>query len=120
MTHSAAVIRHVAFEDLGSAAGVLERNGYRPAYLEAGLDPLDVAVTRDADLLIVLGGPIGAYEEHLYPFLKDELALLEHRLAADRPTLGICLGAQLMARALGARVYAGGKKEIGFSPLTLS
>jgi GMP synthase (glutamine-hydrolysing) len=120
MTKSAAVIRHVAFEDLGSLAGVLEDHGYRPHYLEAGVDPLDTAATRDADLVIALGGPIGAYEEHLYPFLSDELLLLESRLDADRPTLGICLGAQLMARALGARVYAGGKKEIGFFPIELS
>src|SRR5688572_2204147 len=120
MIKSAAVIRHVAFEDLGSLAELLAERGYRSRYLEAGVDALDGAGVRDADLLIVLGGPIGAYEEHLYPFLRDELGLLEARLGADRPTLGICLGAQLMARALGARVYAGGQKEIGFFPITLS
>ncbi|HEY5960663.1 MAG TPA: hypothetical protein VIV60_29115, partial [Polyangiaceae bacterium] len=64
--------------------------------------------------------PIGAYEEHLYPFLTDELTVLEKRLLAQRPTLGICLGAQLLARALGARVYPGGTKEIGWGPLQLT
>jgi GMP synthase (glutamine-hydrolysing) len=113
------VIRHVAFEDLGSLAGVLEEQGYAVRYLEAGAETLDVA--RDADLLVVLGGPIGAYEDGAYPFVLDELRLLEHRLGRDLPTLGICLGAQLMARALGAAVYAGNNgKEIGWAPLALT
>jgi len=71
-------------------------------------------------VLIVLGGPIGVYQEQAYPFLTDELRVLERRLAADLPTLGICLGAQLMTRALGATVYAGSHKEIGWAPLHLS
>jgi GMP synthase (glutamine-hydrolysing) len=120
MSKSAVAIRHVAFEDLGSAAEVLKANGYTAEYLEAAVDDLNVAKARDADLLVVLGGPIGAYDEALYPFLTQELAVLEHRLTRDRPTLGICLGAQLMARALGARVFPGGKQEIGWSRLKLS
>jgi GMP synthase-like glutamine amidotransferase len=72
------------------------------------------------DLLVCLGGPIGAYEEAAYPFLRDELALIERRLAAARPTLGICLGAQLMARALGARIYPAPAKEIGWGEVRLS
>lgn len=112
-------VRHVAFEDLGSFAGPLERLGYRIDYLEAGVDDLDDAA-RSADLLVVLGGPIGAGDDAQYPFLADELRLLEQRLAGDRPTLGICLGAQLMARALGERVFGAGGKEIGWSPLSLS
>lgn len=68
----------------------------------------------------MLGGPIGAYEAEIYPFLAHEIALIERRLRADRPTLGICLGCQLMARALGARVYPSGIKEIGWGPLALT
>lgn len=114
----AVVVRHVAFEDLGSFAGPLAEHGWRIQYVEAGTDGLDAAA--DADLLVVLGGPIGAGDERQYPFLADEVRLIEHRLAADRPTLGICLGAQLMARALGAPVYGAGHKEIGWGPLSLS
>ena len=120
MSKRAVAIRHVAFEDLGSAAEVLKAHGYVAEYLEAAIDDLDAPQARDADLLVVLGGPIGAYDEHLFPFLTHELALLEHRLTNGRATLGICLGAQLMARALGARVFPGNQKEIGWSRLQLS
>src|SRR5258708_11812968 len=116
---TAIAIRHVYFEDLGSLEPALERAGYKVLYADccvadiAALDPVA------PDLVVVLGGPIGAYEDDLYPTLRDELNLLEKRLSANRPTIGICLGAQLMARALGARVYPSGVKEIGWSQITL-
>jgi GMP synthase (glutamine-hydrolysing) len=107
----ALVIRHVAFEDLRSFEPVLAERGFRVRYVEAAGDLSDADGLEPA-LVIVLGGPIGAYEDAIYPFLKHELRFLERRLAADRPTLGICLGAQLMARALGARVYAGRARRL--------
>jgi GMP synthase (glutamine-hydrolysing) len=119
-TRTASAIRHVAFEDLGSFAPVLEAAGYTVRYLEAADGLASPAVAEEADLLVVLGGPIGAYEDDAYPFLADELRLLERRLAAGRPLLGICLGAQLIARALGASVYPGAVKEIGWSPVRLT
>lgn len=119
MSKTAVAIRHVAFEDLGLLEPLLSTRGFTIRYLEAGLD--DLAQAEHADLLIVLGGPIGAYEAAIYPFVTPELALIERRLAEDRPLLGVCLGSQLMAKALGARVYPGtGGKEIGWSPLTLT
>lgn len=117
---TALAIRHVAFEDLGTFAAVLSARNIDLRYVEAGVDDLARLDPCAADLLVVLGGPIGAYEEASYPFILDEIRLLERRLAADRPTLGICLGAQIMARALGARVYPGPAKEIGWSPLALT
>jgi GMP synthase (glutamine-hydrolysing) len=120
MGKSALVVRHVAFEDLGHFAQVLASSGYGVSYCDVGLDAFGPATFAATDLLIVLGGPIGVYEEDKYPFLTQEVELIRDRLAAKRPTLGICLGAQLMARALGARVYPGPAKEIGFSPLTLT
>ena len=116
----AVVIRHVAFEDLGSFAEPLIRHGYGIEYVEAGLDDLAQPAVAGSDLLVVLGGPISAVDDRQYPFLADEVRMLERRLGADRPTLGICLGAQLMARALGSRVYGAGAKEIGWSPLSLT
>jgi GMP synthase (glutamine-hydrolysing) len=119
MKHAIA-IRHIAFEDLGTLVPMLQQQNYQVTYLEAGMDDLAEISPLEPDLIVVLGGPIGAYDEQQYPFLLDELHLLEHRLSADRPTLGICLGAQLMARALGATVYSGSDKEIGWAPLQLS
>ena len=118
MTKTLLAIRHVAFEDLGGFEAPLKDAGYAIRYADMGVD--DVAGFGDPDLLVVLGGPIGAYEDDLYPWLKDEIAAIAARLQAQRPTLGICLGAQLMARALGARVYPGPAKEIGWKPLDLT
>ena len=117
---SAVALRHVAFEDLGLLAPIMEREGWNVSFCEAPVDDLSHSSIRDADLLIVLGGPIGVYETDSYPFINGEIDLLERRLAQGLPTLGICLGAQLMAKALGARVYAGPVKEIGWGQVALS
>jgi GMP synthase (glutamine-hydrolysing) len=115
---SAIALRHVAFEDLGSYEPLLTELGYSLRYIDAVTE--DIAAGSDADLLIVLGGPIGVYETVEYPFLTMELDLIARRLAAQKPTLGLCLGSQLMAAALGAKVYAGHAKEIGWKPVELS
>jgi len=117
---TALAIRHVPFEDLGSFASPLRERGFAVAYRDAGLDDLGARDLLDADLLIVLGGPIGVYETREYPFLKGEIGMVERRLKAGRPVLGLCLGAQVMAMALGARVYKGKRKELGWSPLALT
>ncbi|MGB5062149.1 MAG: glutamine amidotransferase [Candidatus Competibacter sp.] len=113
-------IRHVAFEDLDAFAPVLTERGYAVRYLEAGYDDLTTLNPSADDLLVILGGPIGVYEDDAYPFIHDELRVLRARLDAGQPTLGLCLGGQMIARALGARVYPGGRKEIGWKPLTLT
>jgi GMP synthase (glutamine-hydrolysing) len=120
MLPTAVAIRHVAFEGLGLIEPVLRRAGYMSHVYDAGIDELWTIEPVKTDLLIVLGGPIGAYEDDRYPFLAKELRILEQRLAAGRPTLGICLGAQLIARALGSKVYPGPAKEIGWAPVTLT
>lgn len=117
---NAVVIRHVAFEDLGSLAISLHQKNYEVNYIDIAPGSLNNFDPFAPDLLIILGGPIGVYDELDYPFIADEIRILEQRLAVDLPTIGICLGAQLMARALGARVYPGQEKEIGWSPIKLN
>lgn len=87
MSRTAIAIRHLAFEDLGGFAPVLARAGFQLRYLDIGVDTLATPEPMEADLLFVLGGPIGAYEDDRYPFLAEEIRILERRLAANRPTI---------------------------------
>jgi len=112
-------IQHLAFEDLGVMEDIFYQLGFRVRYFEAGVDDLSKAFQHQG-LTIILGGPIGVYETDDYPFLQQEIDLLKVRLEENLPTLGICLGAQLIAHALGAKVYAGHQKEIGWSKLSIS
>jgi GMP synthase (glutamine-hydrolysing) len=115
---NALAISHVPFEDPGSLGEVLRERGFALQMLDACTADPQAFAALNPDLLVVMGGPIGAYESQAYPFLVGEIALLRRRLQARLPTLGICLGAQLMAAALEAAVYPGTHgKEIGWAPL---
>lgn len=113
-------LRHLAFENLGLLAPLLQAQGWRIHYYDLGVDELWKLDLSQVDLLAVLGGPIGAEEDERYPFLVEEIQLVRERLATRRPMLGICLGAQLIARALGTRVRSMGRKEIGYAPISLT
>ena len=117
---SAIAIRHVGFEDLDAFTPAMREAGFNISYYDIGEQDLRTLEPVKTDLLIVLGGPIGAYEDEAYPFLSEEIDILKQRLAASRPTMGICLGAQLIARAAGAKVYPMSAKEIGFAPIALT
>ena len=114
---TAVAIRHVMFEDAGSFAAPLAAAGYAIRYLDVGVD--DLAALQEADLAIVLGGPLNVNDVSHYPFLAQEIELLKARLQAQLPTLGLGMGAQLMAKALGAPVHSG-IREIGWAPLELN
>ncbi|MCF4167093.1 glutamine amidotransferase [Zavarzinia compransoris] len=120
MTRTCLVLRHLAFEDLGLIEGVLLERGFAIRTQEVGVDDIAALDPAADDLVIVLGGPLAAYEDDLYPYLRDEIAFLSARLEADGAILGICLGAQLLAAAAGAAVYPGAEKEIGWAPVTLT
>jgi len=114
----ALALRHVSFENLGQLEPLLKKRGFEVSYFEVGVDSFSDISPLDAELVVVLGGPIAVYDMAAYPYLRAEISWLRARLLDDLPTLGICLGAQLMAAALHARVYAGTSgKEIGWGPL---
>lgn len=112
-------LQHVPFEDLGMIADWIDENGYhsRVSRLYQGEALPNV---NDIDWLIVMGGPMGVYDEDQYPWLVDEKRCIERAIAKGRVVLGICLGAQLIANVLGARVYPHTRKEIGWFPITLT
>lgn len=117
---TAVAIRHMAFEDLGLIEPWLKHRGWRIVTYDAGVDELWKIDLGHVDLLVVLGGPIGANDDALYPFVAEEVDLIRQCMDSGRALLGICLGAQLMARALGAAVAPMGNKEIGYAPLTFT
>lgn len=112
-------ITHNSHEDMGSYEFFCRAMGVRPSIFLAhetdvsALDPLE------ADLVLIMGGPMGVYEANSFPHLHHEIRLAERRMAAGKPLLGICLGAQIMAKALGADVYKGKPgREIGWFDMT--
>ena len=112
-------IRHILFEDLGHFEDPIRKAGYDIQYREAPVDNFEDAP--DADLLVILGGPCSVNEGGLYPYIDQEIAIAKHRIDNALPTLGICLGAQIIAHAAGANVYAGDHGvEIGWAPISFT
>ena len=117
-SRKALVFRHVPFEDLGSLEPELKLRGFSIRVVDVATAHFPLPAAQSCDLLIVMGGPIGVYESAAYPFLIGQIGAIRQRLAAHKPTFGICLGAQLMAAALGARAFPGEHgPEIGWFPI---
>lgn len=115
----AVVLQHAPSEGPGRLGRALEAAGVALRVVRADLgEPVPEALGA-ASSLIVLGGPMGAYETARYPHLGAEIALIEHAIARSAPVLGVCLGSQLLATALGARVYTGERPEIGWGEVWL-
>jgi GMP synthase-like glutamine amidotransferase len=114
-----AVLQHAASEGPGLIAAVAPVHGVsldvRRTDRGEGLPP-----ARDLDGVVVLGGPMAVYQSDSHPYLADERALLADACAMGLPVLGVCLGAQLVATALGARVYPGPAPEIGVGEIRLT
>jgi GMP synthase (glutamine-hydrolysing) len=117
---TALVIRHTPYEGIAGFRAPVEAAGY----VIDRIDVTDPAFTDcdflAPDLLVMMGGPMGVYERAAHPWIPHEIERLAERIAADRPTLGVCLGAQMIAAAMGAEVYPGPVKEVGFAPIALN
>lgn len=113
-------LQHLAAEPLGVIGEALEAEGVDAEYVRLFEGEPVPDEMRDAAGLIVMGGSMGAYEQDKYPFLSREIRLIEAALKAEKPVLGICLGSQLVATALGAGVQKGDRKEIGWFPVKLT
>jgi GMP synthase (glutamine-hydrolysing) len=114
VTRTAVVLRHDAKIHLGNLEPVLREHGYEVHIVDTQVDDVSALDPNAADVMVVLGGEMGVYEADLFPALHHEIALLRDRLGAQRPVFGVCLGAQLMASALGSNVYRGPSNEIGY------
>jgi GMP synthase (glutamine-hydrolysing) len=112
------VLRHTQAEGLGLLANALREHGVHHRYLDLPRGEPPPRDFRPVGGLIVLGGPMAAYEMDRHRFLATESELIERAVTAGRPVLGICLGAQLIAQVLGARVYRGERREVGWAPVT--
>jgi GMP synthase (glutamine-hydrolysing) len=106
--------RHVPFEHLGLIAGALAANGVTCEYVDLYRSCIRPDI-RETDALLFMGGPMSANDD--LPYIRQELDLIGDAVSLGKPILGVCLGSQLIAKALGARVYANAVKEIGWYPL---
>lgn len=114
-------IQHIGYEDLGSFEPVLNQRGFEVKYICSRYVDYKGLFAYDPDLVIVLGGPMGVYEDEKYPWILDELKFVTERIECEKPLMGICFGAQIIARALGAKCYQGPQgKEIGWSTITVN
>jgi GMP synthase (glutamine-hydrolysing) len=114
------VLRHVEHEHIGTLAAAFERAGVAYRYRDVFRgEPVPQQLT-DCGGLVLMGGPMGVYEQEQYPFLAREEDLIRRAAAHGLSVLGICLGAQLIASALGSRVYTGPRKEIGWHPVEVA
>lgn len=110
---------HVEFEGLGHIGRWIADRGHALTLSRLhGGDPLPRMA--DFDRLVIMGGPMNIYEDALHPWLPGERALIREAIAAGKSAVGICLGAQLLADALGSKVFAGKNKEIGWWPIRLT
>jgi GMP synthase (glutamine-hydrolysing) len=114
------VLQHHPVENLGSIADALEGAALAWQYVRVHEGQPVPTEMKGAGGLIVMGGPMGVYQTERYPFLRDEMALIEDAIKHERPVLGVCLGAQIVAAALGAKVDRNPSgKEIGWHPIRL-
>ncbi|MEK6555048.1 MAG: type 1 glutamine amidotransferase [Bdellovibrionota bacterium] len=114
------VLQHVAHEPLGTLHSLLKKSGLRIKYVNFEREPNAEPKLEGYNGLVILGGPMGAYETNKHPHLKHEMKLIEQAMKKNIPVLGICLGAQLIASTLKADVKRLNEGEVGWHPVHLT
>jgi len=114
------VIKHIDVEGPGSIEEFFRNTTWDLRVIDLSKDEALPRYLDDIEAIISLGGPMNAYEEDKYPFLKQEDKFLKEAIKEEIPVLGICLGAQLLAKAAGARVIKAQNKEIGWHTVGLT
>jgi GMP synthase (glutamine-hydrolysing) len=114
------ILQHVACETPGTIWSVLEHAGIAVQIVRSFEEQTVPEELGDCQGLIVMGGPMGVYEQDKYHFLREEIRLIEQALERKTPVLGVCLGSQLLASVLGSAVRPGKSKEIGWHAVTLT
>ena len=114
------VFQHAAYEPLGTLDPLIRTRRHKIRYVNFCRSPLTEPSLDGYDALIILGGPMNIGEEDRYPHLNTEKRVIQQAIQARIPILGICLGAQLIAAAAGARVYPASQTEIGWYPMRLT
>lgn len=108
------VFQHVPFEPLGTLDPLLKNSGFRIRYVNFGREPASRPTLDGYEALIILGGPMNSDQIDTYPNLITEVEIIQEAVARDMSVLGICLGAQLLAKALGGDVSRNAIREIGW------
>ncbi|OGW39336.1 MAG: hypothetical protein A2010_04220 [Nitrospirae bacterium GWD2_57_9] len=113
------IIKNIASEGPGTIEGHLQAEQIPYSIVDLSREE-PVQDLNSFSHMVVMGGPMAVYEMHLHPWLREEARLIELAIKSSKHVLGICLGAQMIAHVLGAKVYAGGKKEIGWYDVHLT
>ena len=116
----ALIIRHTPYEGVAGFREPIEAAGYAIHRIDVTEPDFTTADFLSPDLVVVMGGPMGVYEREAHPWIACEINRLAIRIGRGLPTLGICLGSQMIAAALGAEVYAGPIREVGFAAIGIT
>lgn len=111
------IVQHLENENAGCILQWAQKRSHQLSCTYLFQQHFEFPAADDLDMLIILGGTMGAYEEEKFPWLSTEKNFIRQVIAANRIVLGICLGSQILAEVLGSRVYPHSKKEIGFFPV---
>jgi GMP synthase-like glutamine amidotransferase len=109
-------LQHIEFEEPAYISDWVNQNGYSMSFTKFYLNE-ELPKHSNYDVLLIMGGPMGVNDEDIYPWLRKEKEFIKEAIDLNKKVVGICLGSQLLASAMGSKVYPNSEKEIGFFPI---